>query len=196
MAFQPTLGKFGVPLVPGQTGNGILMPKLKNRFNVLFQNFGPAGNSVDLSRQIATITRPSFQTASTEIHAYNNIMWVAGKSTLQPITITIRDEISNSAMSLIEAQIQKQFNHFDQTSPAAGINYKFTATIQTLDGGDTNILESWFLEGGWITSVEHDTYDYSSSDQTMISLTVQFDNATNSVMPQTVANTGTGVTAG
>ena len=196
MAFRPTLSKFGVPLVAGQSGIGILQPKLKYRYRVNMQNFGPAGAALDLTRQVATCGRPQLEHEETPIHSYNNIMYVSGKPSWQTISITVRDDISNSVSTLIQAQMQKQMNHFDQTSPAAGINYKFTTTIETLDGGNVNVLESWYLEGCWITSFEFDDFDYASSDIVMISLTMRFDNATNSIMPASQANTGTGSLAG
>jgi hypothetical protein len=198
LAFQPTLSKFGVPLVLGQSGIGILQPKLKYRFQVTMQNFGPAGGAVNLTRQVATCAKPQLQTESTPIHSYNNIMYVAGKPTWQTLQMTVRDDITNSVSTLVAAQLQKQMNHFDQTSAVAGINYKFTTTITTLDGGNVNALENWYLEGCFLQSAEYDSYDYSSSDQMMISLTIQFDNATqdSSIMPLSQPATGTGSLAG
>ena len=65
MAFQPTLSKFGVPLVPGTSGVGILMPKLKYRFRVSMQNFGPAGAALSLTRQVETCGRPTITQTET-----------------------------------------------------------------------------------------------------------------------------------
>lgn len=198
MAFQPTLSKFGVPLVPGTSGVGILMPKLKYRFRVSMQNFGPAGAALNLTRQVETCDRPTITQDSTPIHSYNNIMYIPQKPVWSTISLKVRDDVNNSVASLVGAQIQKQMNHFDQTSAIAGINFKFTTTIEVLDGGNVGVLENWYLEGCYLESVAYDSHDYSSSDVVGITMTIRFDNATqdNTIMPQFQPATGFGPFAG
>lgn len=198
MAFQPTLSKFGVPLVPGTSGVGILMPKLKYRFRVSMQNFGPAGAALSLTRQVEKCGRPQLTQESTAIHSYNNIMYVPQKPVWQTLEITVRDDVNNSVSTLVGAQLQKQMNHFDQTSALAGINFKFTTYIEVLDGGNTGVLENWYLEGCYLETVNYDSLDYTSSEMVNITLTLRFDNATqdNTIMPQSVAATGFGPFAG
>jgi hypothetical protein len=198
MAFQPTLSKFGVPIVPGTSGLGILMPKLKYRFRVSMQSFGPTGAAVDLTRQVVDVTRPNLQMSRTAIHSYNNIMYLPHKPEWQTMEIKVRDDVNNSVSTLIATQLQKQMNHFDQTQPLAGINYKFTTQIETLDGGNTGVLENWYLEGCYIQTVNYDTMDYGMNDDIKITLTISYDNATqdNTIMPQTTPNTGVGSQVG
>ena len=183
MAFQPTTSKFGIPVAPGTTGDGILMPKLRNRFRVSMQNFGPAGAALALTRQVVSVGRPNINTGETAIHSYNNIMYYANKPEWQTISLTVRDDITNSVSRLVGAQLQKQMNHFDQTSALSGINYKFLTQIEMLDGGDVGVLENWYLEGCFLQSVNYETLDYSSSDLVTIEMTLRFDNATNSNFP-------------
>jgi hypothetical protein len=203
MAFQPTLSKFGVPVAPGQSGLGILMPKLKYRFRVTMQNFGPTGNAVDLTRNVMSAGRPQIQHNSTQIHSYNNIMYIPHKPEWQSITITVRDDINNGVSTLIGSQLQKQMNHFDQTSELAGINFKFTTILETLDGGNNGVLENWYLEGCYLETVNYEQFSYDSSDPMTIEMTVRYDNATQDggttgaeIMPQTIAPTGQGSTVG
>ena len=198
MAFQPTLSKFGVPIVPGASGTGILMPKLKYRFRVSMQSFGPSGAAIELTRQVATAGRPSIQHNSTPIHSYNNVMYLPQKPEGQTVEITVRDDVNSSVSTLVAYQLQKQMNHFDQTSALSGINFKFTTIIEVLDGGNTGVLEHWYLEGCYLETVAYDAHDYSSSDPVSITLTVRYDNATqdNSIMPQFQAPTGRGPFAG
>jgi hypothetical protein len=196
MAFQPTLSKFGVPVAPGQSGLGILMPKLKYRFRVTLQNFGPAGNAVDMTRNVVSCGRPQAQFNSTEIHSYNNIMYLPHKPSWQSIELVVRDDITNSASTLVNAQLQKQHNYFDQTSDAAGINFKFTMIIEGLDGGNTNVLENFYIEGCYIETANFEQYAYDSSDAMTISLTVRMDNCTTEMMPATIAVTTAGVLVG
>lgn len=198
MAFQSTLNKFGVPLYPGTNGIGILMPKLKYRFRVSMQNFGSSLPALNLTRQVESCGRPTIKHESTEIHSYNNIMYIPKKASWETIEIKVRDDVSNTVARLVGAQLQKQMNHFDQTSALSGINFKFTTIIEVLDGGNTGVLEHWYLEGCYLETVAYDAHDYSSSDPVSITLTVRYDNATqdNSIMPQFQAPTGRGPFAG
>jgi hypothetical protein len=199
MAFQPTLTKFGVPLTAGSTGIDLLMPKLRNRFRVSLQNFGPVGSALDITRQVMKCGRPSLTTPEGQVQSYNNIMYYAGRPEWGAITLSVRDDVNNSASVYVGAQLQKQMNHFDQTSPLAGINYKFFMQLETLDGGDTGVLENWYLEGCWLTSVTYGDFDYSDNSGFLeIDMNIRFDNATsdNNVMPQAQAATGTGTLIG
>lgn len=198
MAFQPTLNKFGVPLTPGSSGIGILMPKIKYRFRVSMQNFGPAGAALNLTRQVESCGRPTLSHESTALHSYNNIMYIPNKPTWDTVEIKVRDDITNSVSGLVGAQLQKQMNHFDQTSAVAGINFKFTTQIEVLDGGNVGVLENWYLEGCYLERAAYDSHDYTSNDPVSITLTIRYDNATqdNTIMPQFQPPTGYGPQAG
>jgi len=181
----PTLNKFGVPVEPNGVGSGIglLMPKLKHRFQITFNNFGfnPYNSNV-LTQQVVSCGRPTLNFNNTPIHSYNNVMYIAQKPEWGEIELVIRDDISNSVTSLVSAQIQKQMNHYTQSAAPAGSNYKFEMQVNTLDGtsGYSNIalLEQWYLEGCFIQQVAYDSLEYSSSDAVQITLTIKFDNAT------------------
>lgn len=194
MAFQPTLSKFGVPIVPGTSGLGILMPKLKYRFRVSMQSFGPTGAAIELTRQVVSSSRPTIQHNSISVHSYNNVMYLPQKPEWQTIELIVRDDVNSSVSRLVATQLQKQMNHFDQTSFLAGINYKFTTQIETLDGGNSGVLENWYLEGCYLESVSYDTFDYSNSEPMQISMTIRYDNATqdSTIMPLVAPVTGTG----
>lgn len=175
---QDTLNKFGVP-VDG-TRAGILMPKVKYKFRVSFQNFGPLNShqSVDLTRQVVSCDRPKVSHEEVTVHSYNSRAYYAGKHEFQNIVCTVRDDVTNAVSKLVGYQIQKQLNHFEQTSPLAGQNYKFGMFLEILDGGNEGILETWTLEGCFLQNVDYDQNDYSASDPMTISMTVRFDNAT------------------
>lgn len=198
MAFRDTLNKFGVPLVPGTNGLGILMPKLKYRFRVDMVSFGDIGSTIEVTRQVVTCGRPSIQHNSTALHSYNNVMYIPQKPEWQTIEITVRDDITNSVSRQVAKQLQKQMNHFDQTSGIAGMNYKFLTQIETLDGTNDTTLENWYLEGCYLETVAYDSYDYASSDPMVITLTVRYDNATqdSNIMPSFVSPNARGPLAG
>lgn len=178
----PTVNRFGVPM-PGGTGIGILMPKLKHRFRLITYGFGlPQSQQSIFTQQVVTAARPNINFNNTPLHSYNNVTYIAQKPEWQTIEITLRDDITNLITSQVSAQVQSQMNHYTQSAAAAGINYKFSMNIQTLDGtvSGTNdsVLESWYLEGCYLEQVAYDSLDYGSSDAVMLTLTVRFDNAT------------------
>ena len=74
--------------------------------------------------------------------------------------------------------MQKQLNHFEQTAFASGINYKFVMLVETMDGGNDNVLEAWTMEGCFLSNVDYGDLDYTVSDFQTISMTIRIDNAT------------------
>ncbi len=175
-----TLSKFGVPLGPDGTEGrqGILQPKLKYRFRVRTVDFGPVGNQINLTQQVMNVTKPQITHETVTIDVYNSKAYVAGKHEWQPITMVVRDDITNAVSALVGYQQQKQMNHFEQTSPAAGVNYKFQMFVEVMDGGNTEVQEQWVLEGCWLTDVNYENLDYSASEVQQITMSVRYDNAT------------------
>jgi hypothetical protein len=182
----PTLNQFGVPVGPLGTGGGIglLMPKLKHRFQITFNNFGnpTSSSTIVLTQQVVSCARPTANFQSTEIHSYNNVMYIPQKPTWSEIELVLRDDISNEVSALVSAQVQKQMNHYTQSAAPAGINYKFEMMINTLDGTSgasaQPAIEQWYLEGCYIMTAAYDTLEYSSSDPVQLTLTIRYDNAT------------------
>ena len=184
------LAKFGIPL----DGNklGILHPKQKYRFRVVWQNFGENNGLREMTANVVTCTRPKISWSEAELHSYNSVAWIQGKHTFDMIEITLRDDITNAVISSVGAQVQKQMNHFEQTSAVAGINYKFAMEIHSLDGTNNEQLESWVLDGCWLHDAAYDGGDYASHEAQIVTLTIRFDNATNVSGP----NTNDGTTVG
>lgn len=184
------LAKFGIPL----DGNklGILHPKQKYRFRVVWQNFGENNGLREMTANVMTCTRPKISWSEAELHSYNSVAWIQGKHTFDMIEIKLRDDITNAVVSSVGAQVQKQMNHFEQTSAVAGINYKFAMEIHSLDGTNNEQLESWVLDGCWLHDAAYSDADYSTGDVQEITLTIRFDNATNVSGP----NTNDGTTVG
>ena len=183
-----TLAKFGIPL----DGNklSILQPNQKYRFRVIWQNFGENNGLTTMTQNVVTVTRPKFGFEDIKLDSYNSVAWIQGKHTFDPIEITLRDDITNAVASSVGAQIQKQMNFFEQTSAVAGVNYKFTMEIHTLDGTDNEATSIWVLEGCFLTGVQYPEGDYASGDPNMITLTVRFDNATNVAGPNNQNSVG------
>lgn len=154
------------------------MPKIKNRFRVVVTNFGIPAGSIGLTQQVVSVGRPNVNFNQQTVHSYNSIAYYVGKAEWEAITLTVRDDVTNSVSSLIGAQLQKQMNFFDQTVPIAASNYKFDMLIDTLDGGDDTTLEEWVAEGCFLASCNYETFDYSSADAMTIEMSIRADNFT------------------
>ena len=178
-----SLSKFTVPLSNSQSADtqGLLMPKLKYRFRATFVNFGVTNETNELTKQVMDIKRPSVNFNPVTIDVYNSKVYLQGKPEWQETTINLRDDATGAVSKLVGAQIQKQFDFMEQASAASGINYKFQLTYDVLDGGNGNttptVLESWELDGCFLSSVDYGDMNYNSNDPVTIALTIRFDNA-------------------
>ena len=178
-----TLSKFTVPLANDQSSasQGLLMPKLQYRFRAILENFGVSTPRSELTKQVIDITRPNLTFDNVTLDVYNSKVYVAGKHSWEAITITLRDDVNNSVTKLVGEQIQKQFDFFEQSSAASGIDYKFTARIEMLDGGNgadtANILETYELYGCYLDNVQYGTMAYATSEPVQITMSIRYDNA-------------------
>jgi len=171
-----TKNKFGISYEGTQ---GILMPKLKYRFRVTFFDFGTDGSgSVELTRNVQSVTRPKITHEEVVIDSYNSRVYVQGKHSWEQISVTFRDDIGHGVARQVSDQLQRQFNHFQQTTPAAGADYKFDMQIEVLDGSTTDPTEIWRLEGCFLTNVDYTDQDYATNDAVQITMQVRYDNAT------------------
>ncbi len=173
-----TLQNFGPPIGNGSRAR-MLMPKIKFKFRVRVFGFGPISTPLDLTAQVQSVSRPTFSTEAVAVHSYNSISYYGGKPTFNAIDLTVRDDVTNAVSRLVGHQQQKQMNHFQQTSPLAGSNYKFDMNVETLDGGNDGVLETWNFEGCFLENVNYGEFDYSSSEYMTIAMQVRFDNVTN-----------------
>lgn len=187
-----TLSKFGVPIGGGAGRGGLLQLKYKWRFRVRVINFGPIAGGLDLTQQVESIGKPKISHDSVEVHSYNSLAYFAGKHKWESVELVVKDDITNNVSRMVGHQIQKQLNHFEQTGFAAGINYKFVTLIETLDGGNDTVLETWTLEGCFLENVNYNDLDYKAgTEYQTISMTIRYDNATQSdglmtVLPELV----------
>lgn len=177
-----SLSKFTVPLASDQsaTTQGMLMPKLKFRFRVMFENFGISTPTTELTKQVQDAARPNISFPNQTLAVYNSTINYAGRPTWQTIAIKLRDDVTGSVSKLVGEQMQKQFDFFEQSSAASGGDYKFLMRIEMLDGGNgtftPNVLETWECYGCYITAANYQTLSYTGQDPMTIDLTIQPDN--------------------
>ena len=181
------LSNFTVPLNSDQSASsqGMLMPKLKYRFRISFENFGTSGSTTELTKQVQEAVRPQVKFANQIIEIYNSKINYAGKPNWEAITVKLRDDATNAVSTLVGEQIQKQFDFLEQSSAPSGISYKFSVEYDILDGGNGNttptVLEQWSLIGCFLSSVDYGDMAYNSNDPVQIACNIRFDNAVQTI---------------
>lgn len=196
-----SLSRMTVPLASDQSNpsQGLLMPKLKYRFRVTFQNFGVSQPTTELTKQVMDFTRPVVTFADIDLPVYNSTVKLAGKYSWENATCQIRDDAAGTVSRLVGEQLQKQLDFMEQSSAAAGINYKFLTVFEVLDGGNGTAapiaLETWELYGCYLQGVNYNNADYGVSEAMTLTLTIRFDNA-NQVQNIGGSATGVGVNVG
>ena len=192
-----TLSKLTVPLASNQSASthGLLVPKLQYRFRVSLENFGVSTPTTELTKQVIDVTRPNVSFEKVTLDVYNSKVYLAGKHTWEPITLNLREDVSNNVQRLVGEQLQKQFDFFEQSAAASGADYKFLTRIEILDGGNAanaaNILETFELYGCYIETANYNTLAYNSNDPVTVQLSIVYDNAI-----QTPKGTGVGTAVG
>ena len=178
-----SLSNFTVPLSTNQSASsqGLLMPKLKFRFRVTFLNFGVTQPTTELTKQVIDFKRPSVSFEEIPIDIYNSKVYLAGKPTWEAVTCNLRDDATGEVTRRVGEQMQKQFDFFEQSSASSGIDYKFTTLLEILDGGNgantPNILETWEMQGCYLSTADYGDNNYATNEPMTISLTIRYDNA-------------------
>ena len=178
-----TLSKITVPLDSSASAanQGLLMPKLQYRFRVSLENFGVSTPTTELTKQVVDVTRPNVSFEDITVDVYNSRVYLAGKHTWEPITLNLREDVSNNVQKLVGEQLQKQLDFFEMSSAASGSDYKFVTRIEILDGGNgantPGVLETFELYGCFIQNANYNTLAYSSNEPVTIALAMRYDNA-------------------
>lgn len=172
-----TINDFGIPGV----GSGILHPKHKDRWRVTFANMGGGVDSQPVSMQAKSVTRPNLSFEEIELQRYNSRAWVAGKHTWAEMAIVLEDDVTSTASTVVQAQLQMQqwlIGAEGQWLAAAGEGslYKFVTYLDMLDGND-QVIEKWTVEGCWIKSADFGGVDYTANEAVTIDLSIRFDHA-------------------
>ena len=192
-----SLTRLTVPLASDQSSStqGLLMPKLKYRFRVVFEGLGISTPRTELTKQVISFARPEVSFEEIMVPIYNSTLKLAGKHSWGDIAVEMRDDAGGNVQKRVGEQLQKQMDFMEQASAAAGIDYKFTTRCEVLDGGNGNstpvVLETWELYGCYLKSVNYNDLNYGTSEAVTITMTMSFDNAL-----QTPIGSGVGATIG
>jgi len=179
-----SLNRFTVPLTTDQSAatQGLLMPKLRYRFRVTLDNFGVAGTpTTELTKQVMNVTRPQVNFEEIKLSVYNSTVKLAGRHSFEDATLTLRDDVTGAVTRKVGEQLQKQFDFFEQSGAASGIDYKFRMRVEILDGGngafEPTSLESFEFLGCFVKKAAYQGGDYTNNEPMDIALTVTYDNA-------------------
>ena len=192
-----TLSRLTVPLDSNASASnqGLLMPKLQYRFRVSLENFGTSSPTTELTKQVIDVTRPNVTFDQMTVDIYNSRVYLAGKHTWEPVTLNLREDVSNNVQKLVGEQLQKQFDFFEQSAAASGSDYKFVTRIEVTDGANganaVGILETFELYGCYIESANYNQLAYQTSEPVTVTLSLRYDNAI-----QTPQGTGVGTAVG
>jgi len=192
-----SLSRMTIPLASDQSNpnQGLLMPKLKYRFRVVFENFGVSTPRTELTKQVMDFTRPTVSFEAIDVPIYNSTIKLAGKYSWGDLTCQVRDDAGGNVSKLVGEQLQKQLDFMEQSSASSGIDYKFLTRFEVLDGGnganEPIALETWEIYGCYLSEVNYNNMDYAESAVATISMTIRFDNAI-----QTPTGSGVGAIVG
>ena len=175
-----SLNNLGIPTTNAAGSTQVLlMPKLKYRFRVTLLGFGVAA-ATELTKQVQDVTRPKVSFEEMTLDVYNSKVKLAGRYTLENITLTLRDDASGQVQKLVGQQIQKQFDFMEQASARSGIDYKFTTRIEVLDGGNGTLvpetLETFELYGCYVQNADYGDANYSTNEHMTVALIIAYDN--------------------
>jgi hypothetical protein len=186
-----------VPLASDQSSptQGLLMPKLKYRFRVMFENLGVSTPRTELTKQVVSFARPNLTFEEIALPIYNSTLKLAGRHSWADTTCSLRDDASGAVSKLIGEQLQKQMDFLEMSSASSGIDYKFLTKVEILDGGNGAntpvVLETWELYGCYLKAANYGDLNYGTNEAATIELTIAYDNAN-----QTPEGTGVGTEIG
>ena len=184
-----------IPTAGAGSNQGLLMPKLKYRFRVFFDNFGISKPTTELSKQVMSFTRPNLTFEEITLPIYNSTLKLAGKHSWADVTTEIRDDASGQVSRLVGEQMQKQMDFLEMASAASGIDYKFTTRVEILDGGNGAVapvvLETWALYGCYLKGADYGALNYGESAPVTVNLSIAYDNANQLV--GSIADGGVGI---
>jgi hypothetical protein len=133
--------------------------------------------------QTTTITLPNLTFEEVALHRYNSVAYVAGKHSWEPISVTVEDDITGLAATVVKNQLETQQRIIGTdldgrwlNTAATGSDYKFGVVIDQLDG-DEGVVQSWFIEGCFIMNADFGDRDYSASEAATITMSIRYDHA-------------------
>jgi hypothetical protein len=172
-------------------------PKRKFRFTVEFQGIQSAQGGATLW-YAKTVSKPSFQIASTEHKYLNHTFYYPGSVTWQDVNLALVDPVNpDMAATLSDIVVQSGYspptdsNSLNTMSKAKAAGALGTVIITQIDS-DGNPLETWTLWNSFITEVKYGDLAYGEDELTELSLILKYDWARVETAGPSVAVAGAG----
>ena len=142
-------------------------PKQKNRFIMLVDGIP--------SYQIKMVGGVTVNQASIPLNHINVQRYVKGKTTWDPISMTLFDPITPSGAQAVMEWVRL---HHESVTGRDGYSdfYKKDIRFNTL-GPVGDVVEEWICKGAYVTNAEFGNGDWTSSSPMEISLTIAMDYA-------------------
>ena len=122
---------------------------------------------------IKTAGKPEIKIEEKPIYWLNKTRYVAGRTSFEPINVTIHDPIAPSGAQQVMEWIRL---HFESVSGRAGYPdfYKRDIQFKQLDPTGT-VVQLWDFKGAMLTSAKFGEASTETADLTEISMTIRFD---------------------
>lgn len=121
-----------------------------------------------------TAARPTVTTEEVPIPFINSHRYLAGKTTFNPITVTLHDPIAPSGAQQIMEWIRLCFESVSGRSGYADF-YKRDIQLKLLDPVGT-VVELWDIKGAFVTEANFGELTYEDGAPVEISCNIRFDN--------------------
>lgn len=141
-------------------------PKRKNRWVLMIEGID--------AYIIKTAARPQVTTEEVEIPFINSRRYLAGKTTFNPMSVTLHDPIAPSGAQQVMEWIRL---HFESVSGRSGYAdfYKRDIQLKMLDPVGT-VIELWDIKGAFITDANFNEVTYEDGAPVEIALSLRYDN--------------------
>ena len=119
--------------------------------------------------------RPQYTTEEITLPWINATRYLAGRTTFNPLAVTLHDPIAPSGAQQVMEWIRL---HYESVSGRSGYAdfYKRDIQLKMLDPVGT-VVELWDVKGAWLVDATFGDLSYEGSDMTEITLSLRYDNA-------------------
>ena len=172
-SFTPAAGGMGVGAVG--IGDPNVIFKRKFRWTVQIAGNGACGATQSPAYFVKVAARPSIQFEETEVHFMNDKIYIPGKATWEPITITFLDCNQFGTPQLL-TWLSSVYNFSQASSRTMGSKrsaYSASVVLKMYDGCG-GIMETWNLADAWPQAMNFGDLDYANSEVADIQITLRY----------------------
>jgi len=123
---------------------------------------------------VKTAAKPQFKTEEVPIPWINATRYVAGKTTFEPMAVTMYDPIAPSGAQQVMEWIRLCYESVSGRAGYADF-YKRDIQLKVLDPLGT-VVQLWDIRGAWLTDINFGELTYEDGTPTEISVTIRYDN--------------------